>query len=416
SASHVVVRIANRTKADTSVTGKLRQQQTGSELWCPCTGPGESAGCDPRTAYRYKRDTTHAPSEWKFPVGGVLPDEQVQLACSTLAPTGQAIGTHLFGSGGPDTVGQTLVWRRYFETDQFWYCNPSYKFIQKVYISLVLSPDTVVRFGTLDSNNVYPYYPSIRNDTVTAGRLKRFVDVEARIAYGDSILRNYSIRVEKPVLVDSGGHSHDSTRPLGTYRIPKVTGIGFDTVNTFFVRKTDSTGVLKFRFLASQFGGGERIKARTVSDTTKFDTLSLVTIVSSLVQLPTSNDYTLSGQTAAHPSNHWVNVEARDSLIAGAIAFRRARWNTQGERMRINDLSLRYGGGLDIQNGWVRDVQTQCRSFGHCSHREGLDVDIENLNRLSRLIEAFENRGWSFIDEGQLSGQSTRYPHFRFEQ
>lgn len=84
--------------------------------------------------------------------------------------------------------------------------------------------------------------------------------------------------------------------------------------------------------------------------------------------------------------------------------------------MRINDLSLRYGGGLDVQRGWIRDVQTQCRSYGHCSHREGFDVDIENLSRLGRLIEAFENRGWSFIDEGQLSGQSTRYPHFRFEQ
>jgi len=199
SASHIVVRIANRTKADTSVTGKLRQQQTGSELWCPCTGPGESAGCDPTTAYRYKRDTSHPPAEWKFTVGSVLPDEQVQLACSTLAPTGQAIGTDLSGSGGPDTVGQTLVWRRYFETHFSWYCNPSYKFIQRVYITLVLSPDTVVRFGSLDSNNVYPYYPAIRNDTVTAGRLKRFVDLEAKIAYGDSLLRNYSFELKNPL-------------------------------------------------------------------------------------------------------------------------------------------------------------------------------------------------------------------------
>jgi len=253
SASHIVVRIANRTRADTSVTGKLRQQQTGTELWCLCTGPGESAGCDPRTAYRCRRDTSHAPAEWKFPVGGVLPDEQVQLACSTLAPTGQAIGTGLSGSGGPDTVGQTLVWKRYFETHFSWYCNPAYKFIQKVYITLVLSPDTVVRFGTLDSNNVYPFFPSIKNDTLTAGPLKRFVDLEARIAYGDSILRNYSIRVEKPVLADSGGYSHGGNRPLGIYQVPKVSSAGFDTVNTFFVRKTDTTGVLKFSFLSSQY-------------------------------------------------------------------------------------------------------------------------------------------------------------------
>lgn len=220
----------------------------------------------------------------------VFSNEQVQLACSTLAPNGQAIGTDFSGSGGPDTIGQSLVWRRYFETSFIWFCNPAYKSVQKVYVTLVLNPDTVVRFGTLDSNNVYPYYPLIKNDTVTAGRFKRFVDLEARIAYGDSILRNYSIHVKRPLLVDSGGHSRNATRPFGTYRVPKVSGSGFDTVTTFFIRKTDTSGVLKFRFLASQFGGAERIKAHTVSDTTKFDTLSLITTVPGLVQMSTSND------------------------------------------------------------------------------------------------------------------------------
>lgn len=72
SAAHVIAKIANRTKPDTSVTGRLRAQQTGTELWCPCTGPESSEGCDPRAWYRYRRDTTHAPSEWKFPVESVL--------------------------------------------------------------------------------------------------------------------------------------------------------------------------------------------------------------------------------------------------------------------------------------------------------------------------------------------------------
>ena len=85
---------------------------------------------------------------------------------------------------------------------------------------------------------------------------------------------NYSVQLDAAVPVDSGGHSHEGNRPMGRYIVPKVSGTGVDTIASG-TRKTDSTGVLKFKFLASQFGGKERIRAQLVDDTTKWDTLSV---------------------------------------------------------------------------------------------------------------------------------------------
>ncbi|HEX9829493.1 MAG TPA: hypothetical protein VGB10_04710, partial [Bacteroidota bacterium] len=142
---------------------------------------------------------------------------------------------------------------------------------------------------------------------------------------------------------------------------------------------------------------------------------TLTVKVDGLILLEASPNYALRGETDEHADNHWIDSVAKDSLNQAAEAFLNARWNTNSEKMLINDISLKGGGGFDIFGGWVRDIDSQCKSFGHCSHRLGLDVDIENLNRLRQLINIFESRGWTFIDEGQLTRGSTRYPHFRFE-
>ncbi|HEX9657779.1 MAG TPA: hypothetical protein VGB89_12800 [Bacteroidota bacterium] len=377
--SRVHAKIVNPVKKDTSVTARLRLQSNLAHEWCQCTSSPQD--CFPATLYRYERDTTHTASEWQFSLGGVLPNEIVALACSTIfPPTSQPIGMVMIGSGDPDTVGQTLVWRRSFWLGSDWDCT--YRFRQEVYLSIVLSPDTVVRFASLDSNNVYPYYPAIRNDTVTAGVKKRYMDLEAKAAYGDSLLRDYFIKVEKPQLVDSGGHSHDSTRPLGTYRVAKVSGSGFDIIDSSFTRKTDSTGGVKFRYLASQFGGSERIKAKLVSDTTKTDTLTLTTRVPGLQLLPEGTNYVKVGGTCRHhgPSdrtdvadsckqrdhNHNASQVVRDSLPLMVSVW----VDTLGQdTLFINDISLPYGGLFDHKGS--RNWQTP-----HSTHREGLDVDI----------------------------------------
>jgi hypothetical protein len=69
--------------------------------------------------------------------------------------------------------------------------------------------------------------------------------------------------------------------------------------------------------------------------------------------------------------------------------------------MRINDVSLPYGGLFDVNGDW-RDP--------HVSHRSGKDVDIENQNRLLELRRSLESRGWRYIPE-----RANFFPHFRFE-
>ena len=428
--SRVHAKIVNPVKKDTSVTARLRLQSNLAHEWCQCTSSPQD--CFPATLYRYERDTTHTASEWQFSLGGVLPNEIVALACSTIfPPTSQPIGMVMIGSGDPDTVGQTLVWRRSFWLGSDWDCT--YRFRQEVYLSIVLSPDTVVRFASLDSNNVYPYYPAIRNDTVTAGVKKRYMDLEAKAAYGDSLLRDYFIKVEKPQLVDSGGHSHDSTRPLGTYRVAKVSGSGFDIIDSSFTRKTDSTGGVKFRFLASQFGGSERIRARLVSDSTKTDTLSLITRVPGLQLLPEGTNYVKVGGTCRHhgpegpadcstPDNdHWGKLAMIQGISSIADSF--AQYYP-GYRIRINDISLPYGGGFDLGGNWEDDIidkfasRDTCNLVGHCTHREGNIADISYFVRPpsgpdSLFTEPQKRRVRRILDNAASSVLQHGHYHFR---
>lgn len=169
---------------------------------------------------------------------------------------------------------------------------------------------------------------------------------------------------------------------MGRYIVPNLAGTGVDTI-TNGIRNTDSTGVLKFKFLASQFGGIERIRARTVSDTGKWDTLSLATRVLGLELLPAGTNYSKIGGTCEHhgpggaanctepDNNHWAAPEVIDSLTSVA-----AEWASQfpnEPRLFINDISIPLGGGLDIFGLWEADLVS---GRGHQTHREGRDVDI----------------------------------------
>jgi hypothetical protein len=233
--------------------------------------------------------------------------------------------------------------------------------------------DTAVRFTRPDSTNVYPTYVS-HNDTTTK---RNYVDLQLHVAWEDSAIRNYQVQVQRPTLIDSGGHSHGGNRPMGRYIIPRIPGPGVDTVDTF-TRRTDSTGTLRFTFLASQFGGVEQIKARLVSDTTRFDTLSLITIVKGLSRLvDNSSRFDLVGGTCQHhgpgspagcsqtpDNNHYTAQIVRDSLPLIANAW----VDSLGQTMLfINDMSLPYGGLFDISGQWRPS---------HAEHREGLDADI----------------------------------------
>lgn len=273
--------------------------------------------------------------------------------------------------------------------------------------------DTIVKFilPTTDST-VYPRDSSAQNNTPVT---KDTLDMALKVQFGDSLIKNYWVKVDTSMLIDNGGHEHDGLRPKGQFLIPN--GNGYTKVNTFS-QQTDSTGKIQFKFLASEFGGIEKITARRIADTTSIDTIKITTQVPGLVPMPPDASYSLSGFKTFHPGNHWITPVARDSLKSGARAFLTAPWNNRGEQLVLNDMSLQYGGGFDVDTGWSIDIDSPTyKTRGHGSHRKGTDVDIENLSRLHQLIATLTKHRWHFWDEGQLRliSPSTRYPHFHFQ-
>ena len=83
--------------------------------------------------------------------------------------------------------------------------------------------------------------------------------------------------------------------------------------------------------------------------------------------------------------------------------------------MRFNDMSLPDGGGFDINGAWfLTTSQTvDCKSSGgHCWHRLGKSVDIENagptnLIKLKGVLEPPAGN-WIFVNEGK-----SVFPHFQ---
>lgn len=238
--------------------------------------------------------------------------------------------------------------------------------------------DTTVRFTVPASRDVYPAYQGY-NDTTSK---RNYVDLELRAGYGNAPIPNYWVKVYKPVLADSGGHSHDGNRPMGRYNYP----VGSTNLSDTLVERTDSTGKLKFRYVASQFGGVEKIRARLVSDTTKWDTLSLKTRVPGLDSLGPGSHYELVGtpnnhsgtndpcRTVAPVSRHYKNHYGTSRILQAvrAIADRYDSLHP-GIKLRVNDMSLIYGGLFDANHN---APNPRLWATPHKEHRIGINADI----------------------------------------
>ncbi len=254
-----------------------------------------------------------------------------------------------------------------------------------------------VKITRPNSVNVYPTYP-LYNDSTTK---KNWMALELKVMSRDSsLVPNYWVRLDSAVLVDSGGHSHNGTRPKPRYIVPKLTGVGVDTIVSG-VRKTDSTGVLKFKYLASEFGGVERIRARLLSDTTKWDTLSLMTRVPGLDSLGPGTHYVLVGAphnhsgtndpcrpdppTSQHYRNHYGTSRLRLAVQQIANAYDSLH---SGIRLRINDMSLVYGGLFDASHN---EPPPKNRPWlpPHSDHRIGVNADIgyKGMNAQNQCVD-----------------------------
>jgi hypothetical protein len=156
--------------------------------------------------------------------------------------------------------------------------------------------------------------------------------------------------------------------------------------------------------------------------------------VEGLVAFPQTGNYALTGMKPAHPNNHYFSQAAVDDLVKAANEFAKAKWNTTGT-MRLNDMSLEWGGLFDINGNWKTP---------HSLHRVGKSVDVENLVMVTidtvdqqtgkpirltipkvKFVDDFvrfmETKigNWRFIDEGQaqpdIFKRTRKYPHFEWK-
>lgn len=260
-------------------------------------------------------------------------------------------------------AGAKLVgWELYFRN--------TYNGCTQEYLGIALTvQDTTINFSSMPTTDVYPTYSGHNTKPDT-----NYLALEIKAQFMDSLMKNVWVRVDTTVLVDSGGHSHSNLpRPMGRFLLPKQGG-GYDTVKTF-TKQTDTQGKIQFKFLASQFGGIERITAKRVSDTTSFDTLRMTTRVPGLVELPAGTNYILVGApgdvdpcpntvTSKHYRNHYGTPVLNQAIQQIATAYDSLR---PGIILRVNDMSLIYGGLFDTGNNW---------RVAHKEHRLGKEADI----------------------------------------
>jgi hypothetical protein len=236
--------------------------------------------------------------------------------------------------------------------------------------SLFLRRSRVV-FTPVQRDTVYPTYAGHNVDSAH----RNYILLEVRTYSGDSIAPRTPVLVGRPNLVDGGGHSHSTNRPLGTFALRSISDTSVWIEHDTLYRKSDNVGKFQFRFRASEFGGQEKIKVCLAADTLVFDTLRVWTIVPRLLLLPNSSALEKIGGTCGHhgpgsspcttpDNNHFAATVVTDSLPLMAAAWR----DSLGEsRLAINDISLPNGGLFDVDTNWTTE---------HLEHREGLDVDV----------------------------------------
>jgi len=274
------------------------------------------------------------------------------------------------------------------------------------------------------------------NDVYTPAKENRKT-FGVKLTRGGTLVPGHKFKLTTKPVPGSGGHNHTNSRD-SINETQKFRNYGHFKITASGLRRnpaqatTLDTGSVRFEYCASLFGDSMLIRLESVDQKLLRDSLYVREYLQarskadSLLLLPADSDYDKTGGTCDHhgpridgqygncltpDNNHWLTSVMRDSLVGAAKDYRNAKWNSRAEKLKINDVSLPFGGGFDILAGWELDVSTKSR--GHCTHRMGIEVDIENMNMLDRLKAIFKVHSLEFIDESTIS--PTRFPHFKLK-
>ena len=259
---------------------------------------------------------------------------------------------------------------------------------------------------------------------VTAfGESRRQIEVQVRTAAGAPVVGR---TVNIAVVIDSisGGHTHDHPNPP-TARGARPKG-HFAGAGPVVSLVTGADGNVRATYVASIVGGTERIRANAQgADSTD---LRLVLAVPGIVPVRRSGSNYLIVPTSNHfPADSFAQagvIEATMDLFARYLELNR-QFATQypfiGDQGRflLTALGLPRGGLYDYKATWAPP---------HASHREGLDVDFNDVTdggaesgptaerRMKRLCEQVRYNGRALSCVLELPRQRWQHFHIDFER
>ncbi len=211
-------------------------------------------------------------------------------------------------------------------------------------------------------------------------------------------LPDYPITIKALVRASSGGHDHTSDRPTGRF-------IFVNDTSSVLQCNTDVNGKVKLRYLSSGFGGVDSIfvKGKTNKDTA---TATIVLRISELQELTEGVHYDLVGMynppsvTSQHSTNHFGTTRLIQKLKALADSLHKE----SSYVMRVNDMSLIYGGPFDAENNW---------NTPHQNHRQGVNVDISYTATGGRRIPEKDFEDWVKTLKGIVNPHGHYHTTFR---
>jgi hypothetical protein len=236
--------------------------------------------------------------------------------------------------------------------------------------------------------------PVIPPTTVNAPRAGNRKEFTVRLTRGGKGVPNHPFRLTTEYVDRSGGHDH----------LTPVRAVSRENYGHFILRRTNThhdrpyegqtqtNGTEVMDYVASIFGDRMTIRVDSRQNSLLWDTVSVVERVPGLMELGAGQHYELVGAPQNHTgtndacrfppptSQHTRNHYGTAALI-GAIQNIAAAYDSlnPGIRLRINDMSLEFGGLFDKDNNW---------QVPHGEHRIGrnADVSFSGLSSANRCV------------------------------
>jgi len=267
---------------------------------------------------------------------------------------------------------------------------------EQVIINVEVADKELEPLGSSD-NKTNPNYnedgPDKRTKIIDFSKVEKTTVTTKVTDNKNNPIPNYPFTIQALLHPNSGGHDHSANRPMGRF----ITPAG-DTL-TSFEGTTDENGNAMFTYLSSGIGGIDSlfVRGKTEEDTA---TAAIVLKIADFQLLDDGEHYDLTGAFGEPgvSSRHTVNHYGTANLVSKLKALADSVHADSSFVLRINDMSLKFGGPFDINNDW---------DTPHITHREGVSADVDDVDANGKTIRKKYLERWlkkpflkgSLIDE-----------------